>query len=222
MKNFAYLLILGAVILFKSCAPAYIPNVVNTPMLGDRGEFQAAVYTGSSGFDAQAAFAITDNVGLMLNGSFADRTSDSTDNFHKHQFVEFAPGYHTKLGQSGRFETFLGFGTGKINALYGAGLWDSRSNVNYNRIFLQPAIGTATDYFDGSFAMRFVYVDLFQEDKSNYGLFFEPVVTAKLGYKYVKAVAQFGFSIPINGDHVQFNYQPFIFSLGLQGTFGRK
>ncbi|MBN2214813.1 MAG: hypothetical protein JW723_11260 [Bacteroidales bacterium] len=205
-----------------SCAPAYVPNVINTPLCSNPGEFQASVNGGLAGFDPQISYALTDNIAIMLNGSFASRTSDSTDNFHKHQFVEMGLGYYQKFGTSGRFETYGGAGFGQLRAEYDNELWMTRSNVNSRRFFIQPAIGVSTDFFDGGLAARFVYLYLIQESKSNTGVFVEPAITAKVGPKHVKAVFQIGLSIPVNSGSLEFNYQPFLFSVGLQTTLGRR
>ncbi|MBN2272801.1 MAG: hypothetical protein JXK95_00590 [Bacteroidales bacterium] len=224
-KNHQFLIyLLGAltVLYASSCAPAYVPNVINTPMLSNKGEFQATVNAGLAGFDPQLSYAITDHIGVMLNGSFANRTSDSTDDFHKHIFVEIGSGYYKKIGTSGRFEAYGGAGFGKLQAEYENELWMARSDVNSLRFFIQPAIGASTDIFDGSFAARFVVLNLKQESESNTGIFIEPALTAKVGYKYAKAVFQFGLALPLNSNTIEFNYQPFLFSVGLQATLGRK
>lgn len=205
-----------------SCAPSYIPNVVNTPLFSNKGEFQASVNTGVSGFDPQLAFAVTDHIGLILNGSFANRTSDTTDNFHKHQFVELGAGYYQKVGKSGRFEVFGGGGFGKVRALYENELWYDQTDVNSLRFFVEPVIGATTTIFDGSFTPRLVLVNLYQESAGNVGVFIEPTITAKFGYKYFKTVFQLGFSLPFNGNNIEFEYQPFIFSVGIQATLGKK
>jgi len=197
-----------------------VPNTINTPLLTNNGEIQVALNAGLSGFDPQATYAISDNIGVMLNGSFADRTSDSSDNFHKHRFLEIAPGYYQTIGNSGRFEVFGGYGFGRLQAEYES-LWMSRSDVNSNRIFLQPTIGAVTDIFDGSLSTRFVLVTLHEDDTRNSGLFFEPVLTGKLGYKNIKGIMQFGLSLPLNSDEIQFEFQPLLFSIGLQFTINR-
>ncbi len=51
--------------------------------------------------------------------------------------------------------------------------------------------------------------------------FFEPCFTAKTGYKYVKFVAQIGYSIPFNSNDI-IEYQPFMFSVGLHFTINKK
>jgi hypothetical protein len=218
--------VLGIVSIYlSSCAPAYVPNVINTPMLSNKGEFQASVHSGTSGVDPQFAYAVTDNIGIMLNGSFMNRVDTAEDygDFHKHQFYEVGIGYYKKIGQFGRFETFGGYGFGKIKTNFDSNLWEWSSDVRTNRYFIQPAIGFSNSFFDGSFASRIVVVDLKQDSYRNTAMFLEPVITAKLGYKYVKWMVQMGFSVPItpNGK-INFEYEPFIFSGGIQIDLGRK
>ncbi len=201
---------------FSGCAPAYIPTVINTPLLSKEGEFQAAVHTGVSGFDPQFAYAITDHIGVMLNGSYINQTNDTLNNFHKHLAVESGAGYFTKIGNSGRFEVFGGLGYSRLKADYSNNLWISRTDLNSLKFFIQPAIGASTDIFDGSFATRFVRVTLFQDQLKYTGYFIEPVLTAKVGYKFVKFVMQIGFSIPVNSNELVFSYQPFLISVGIQ------
>ncbi len=210
-----------SVILIPGCAPMYVPNVVNTPMLSNKGEFHANVNTGTSGFDPQLSYAITDNIGVMLNASIENRNRDSTDSHHRHKFIEFAAGYYTKFAELGRFETYVGYGRGSINAHYDFVLWESFSDVKYNRIFVQPAIGISTKWFDGSFAMRIAYVDIFQSGYRKDGIFMEPIVTVKFGYDYFKIVSQMGYSLPAD-NYVSFDYEPFMFSVGIQVTLGRR
>jgi hypothetical protein len=66
----ALLLYAGAVVYLTSCAPAYVPNALNTPLFNNKGEIHIAANTGISGFDPQLAYAVTDNIGVMVNGSF--------------------------------------------------------------------------------------------------------------------------------------------------------
>ncbi|MBN1181420.1 MAG: hypothetical protein JXB49_03975 [Bacteroidales bacterium] len=209
-------------IIASSCAPAYVPNVVNTPMLSNKGDTKIAIHGGTAGFNPQFAIGITDNIGLMVNGSFADRTSDSTDNFHKHQFAELGIGYYKKLGRIGRFETFGGCGYGKVKAYYDNAIWEDYANTEYIRAFLQPSIGLTTKVIDFSLTPRFVMVNLTQSGHKDIGYFAEPVVTTKLGYEYFKITSQLGFSFPLNLSHIDFDYAPMIFAVGMQINIGRK
>jgi hypothetical protein len=215
------LFISGVVFLFTSCAPAYVPNTLNTPLMSNKGEIQAGLNIGLSGFDPQAAYAITDHLGVLLNGSFRNSTSDSSDSYHKHVFLEGGVGYFTKIGGIGRFETYGGYGYNQLQAYFDSDIWTDFADVTSNRIFIQPAIGISTSIFDGSFATRFVLVDMHQTDVQKTGFFFEPALTLKLGYKYVKGVLQLGLSYPFNSEGYDFNYQPILFSMGIQATLKR-
>ena len=220
------LFILGTVGLFSSCSPEYIPNMVNSPMFTNGGEFQATIATGTSNFDAQTAYAITDNIGIMVNGSYGDETSDSSDNFHKHTFIEGGIGYYDTFGDKGRYEIFGGYGSGRVEGYYKnifnvSDITDAR----YNRYFIQPGIGIATGIFDGSFATRFTLVQMNPTGNDfaagEYKAFAEPVITAKIGYRYVKFITQFGFPFHLGSEKPSYDYQHFIVNFGLTFNLGR-
>ena len=218
---------LGLVTLCTSCSPEYIPNMVNSPMLSNQGEFQATVATGTSNFDAQTAFAVTDNIGIMANGSFGNETNDTTDDYHKHFFIEGGVGYYDKIGDKGRYEIYGGYGIGKVDGFFENANFDSRrTDANYNRFFIQPGIGVSTGIYDGSFSPRFVLIQMNPEgpgfDTGNYNVFVEPVFTSKIGFKYVKFVYQIGFSVPLGEQNLNFNHQTLIMNVGLNINFGRR
>lgn len=179
--------------IFTSCSPEYIPNMVNSPLFSNANEFQATISTGTSIFDAQVAYAVTDNIGIMVNGTYGDETSDSTDDFHKHAFIEGGLGYYNKIGAKGRYEIYGGYGIGTVEGLFENNLFDNDlTDARYNRFFIQPGIGISTGIFDGGFSPRFVMVQMnphgMNFENGSYKMFFEPVITSKIGFKYVKFV----------------------------------
>ena len=219
MKNIKTIFYFIAIIpLVYSCAPAYTPNMVNTPLFTSEGEFQATIGTGTSGIDPQLAYAIDDHVGIMLNASFANRTDTNYKNFHKHLFAELGVGYFLPLGKTGRFEIFGGGGMGSINAKYENNIFYGRSRALLTRIFIQPSIGISTSAFDGAFTPRFVFVNINNikstENSKTFEPFFEPTLTAKVGWKYVKMMYQIGLSFPLV-ELKNYTNQPFMFSIGL-------
>ncbi len=215
IRNLITLLTIILLIIYLSgCSPLYIPNTVNTPLLSNKGEIQGAVYTGTSGFDPQLAYAITDNIGVMLNGSFENSESDSTDDYHKHQLFELGVGYYKKLSDNGRFEIFGGYGFGKIDAYTEYAIFDTRSDVNSNKIFIQPAFGLSSKIFDFGFASRFVIINIHDDIVSYTRSYIEPALTVRVGWKQVKFAYQIGYSIPFNEDAI-IEYQPLMMSLGL-------
>jgi len=227
-KQFAKCFFWFVILVCFSCSPAYIPNMVNTPLLSNKGEFNASAAIGTSNFDPQLSYAASQHVGIVANGSFANRTSDSTDNFHKHTIVELGAGYYTKIGENSRFEVYGGYGFGKVDGQFTFLGTKSINDARFNKIFVQPAIGATTDFFDGSLATRFSLINMNLTDpnytgKNKFSLFIEPVVTAKFGYKNVKLIWQFGISISTKKEaELQYKYQPIIMSIGLQLNFGKK
>lgn len=211
----------AVIIMLHSCAPVYVPNVVNAPMLTNKGEVQVALHAGTSGFDPQFAYAITNNIGIMVNGSFQNTTSDSTNNYHKHGFGEVGLGYLKAIGQRGKFETFVGYGKGTIQALYENNLWTSRSDVDMGRFFIQPTIGMTSKVFDLGISTRLSFVNITDGTNSASRVFAEPALTAKIGWDHLKIVGQLGISAPLNEDSNSIDYQPLLFSLGIMGNFGK-
>ena len=221
------ILVFGLFFFFTSCSPEYIPNMVNSPMFSNAGEFQATIATGNSDFDAQTAVAVTDHIGIMVNGSYGNDTNDSTDDFHRHSFLEAGIGYYEKIGDKGRYEVYGGYGFGKVEGYFENALFDEQiTEARYNRFFIQPGIGVSTGIFDGSFSPRFVLVQMDPKGanfpSTQYDAFFEPVITSKIGYKYVKFIVQFGVSIPIGDQAPTYEHERFIFNFGLNFNLGRK
>ncbi len=230
LKPIFYIGIISILIanLFSSCAPAYIPNVVNTPLLSNKGEVQVALNSASSGFDPQVAVALTDHIGIMVNGSFKNSDSDSSDNFHKHNFGEIGIGRHRKFQNVGRIEIFGGYGYGDVDIRTTYNLFGSETSnitdVIYHRGFIQSSIGFTSDFFDISFTPRFVLVHMRPKDNTFKNItkpFAEPVVSMKLGYRYFFLTSQFGLSLPLISTNNQdwFAWNPFILSFGITFKF---
>jgi opacity protein-like surface antigen len=218
-------LLISLVFVTFSCSPEYLPNKVNTPLFEDKGEIQGSISRGISGTDAQLAYAVTDHIGVMANTSFRSQTSDTTDNFHKHNFVEFGAGYYSNVTDNAVFSIYGGYGFGDVKSYTENNLVDDNTtNADLHRIFIQPSFGVTTDYFDASIAPRFVLMDAKYNEKalnesSGYHPIIEPVVTTRFGFKNVKFITQAGLSIPFKGEKLDFDIQPFIFSVGLHLNF---
>lgn len=224
----ALVILIVIVLLNHSCSPAYVPNMVNSPLLSNKGEFNASAAIGTSGIDPQFSYALSHHVGLMFNSSFANTDTGSEGDYHKHSIIELGAGYYNTLSKSGRFEIYGGFGSGKVDGQFTFMGTKSINNAKYKKIFIQPAIGASTKIFDGSLATRFSFINMDLSDplytgKNKYSLFIEPVITCKFGYKHVKFVWQFGVSIATEKDiKRQYEYQPIMMSFGLQLNLGRR
>lgn len=208
-----------------SCQPVYVPNVVNIPLLEEKGDVQFSFHSSLGGIDFQSAAAISDKFALMANANFQNRKFivDTDEGFRKQNFVEIAAGYRTKIGENGRFESFGGIGYGTINASYPNDFyWRPILDVKSSRAFLQPNIGFVSDIVDFGFAPRIAYVSIIDDNQFYDGLFIEPAFSLKLGYKYVKGIFQAGLSLPANRNQIIFDYNPFLLSIGLQISLNLK
>ncbi|HNW90266.1 MAG TPA: hypothetical protein PKN48_11425 [Bacteroidales bacterium] len=211
-----------------SCRILYIPNAVHAPMLSEKNEFNGAVLVGSSGVDIEAAFSPGKHWGIMVDGSFYDNSmeTDNTSN-HKHLFGEIGAGYHTKFGGIGRFDVYGGGGLGTSSTTnHWFGPFGGTSEGNYNRFFVQPSVGIGTDYADVNLATRISYLSFYDIYNSNMTFdhtrtfFWEPALTARAGYKWVKFFVQIGVSVPMD-TYFDIQYQPFMFSTGINLNFGK-
>jgi hypothetical protein len=220
LLNFAFILAIVFISIMQTGCVVYVPNVINTPLLSNKGDVQANLNFGESGFDPQLSAAVSDHVGIMLNGSFR-LNADNSVYGEVHNFVEAGAGYYTQFENVGRFEVYGGAGFGNLKATYTGDLFSQPNlDVHTFRLFLQPDVGVKTRYFDGSFASRLVWLNLDMGNETNTNFFIEPAITLKGGAKNVKAVLQFGYSIQTS--YIDNFYDPVLFSIGIQGTFGGK
>jgi len=222
-------------ILSSSCAPVYIPNAVNSPLFGEQGEMHINAQAGTNGLDLQTAYAVAPHFALMLNGSYMNESSDDPEfsDYHKHLFGEAGLGFYTALRGAGRFEIYGGLGMGEAIS-YDEYLFFEipqalRARGQYHRAFLQTGIGASTDIFDGGFVVRAAYVrfnhftadyldDTLQKDVTEDNFYFEPVLYARIGWKWIKFQIQGGLSFPMTEESV-LEHQPFLINMGLAFHF---
>ncbi|MBL0145210.1 MAG: hypothetical protein IPP48_05125 [Chitinophagaceae bacterium] len=94
MRKVKYICLLSSIIIIhQACSPKYVPNVINVPLLSKKGEVHATVNGGISGFDPQVAVAVSNHIGVIANGSFANEIQNNGKDFHKHSFAEIGAGY---------------------------------------------------------------------------------------------------------------------------------
>ena len=209
--------------LISGCAPIYTPNIIHTPLFSEKNDADIQLGSGTCGYDAQIAYAPLNHLGLMINSSFRNKNVSDTNFYNKHSFVEGGLGYFGKFNVKGRYECYAGYGTG-TSENYDATFYGLVTG-SYNRYFFQPSVGIKTDVFEGAFSVRLVYLDMYKISK-NVGYtrnqlsagYYEPVFTARVGYKFVKFFMQAGLSIPMQ-DQLKYTDSPFVFNVGFNLNF---
>jgi hypothetical protein len=224
-------------LVISSCTKImYIPNAQNVPSLKSKNDIDLNI--GIRNF--QAAYAVTDHIGISANalvggsewtvGTMGNETEYDISRFN----IEGAAGYYTNFAGNGIFQVFGGGGIGKYDYDYydllnGVAGPLNEYTANSIKLYLQPAIGMSSDYFDMFFSTRLVGLnftgettnipetELVEEDLSDlldpFYTFLEPCVTFRFGYKWVKFHFQTMYSVIITEQAL--NYMPFNVNIGL-------
>jgi hypothetical protein len=210
-------IIIVLTILIFSCTPLYVPNSRNAPMFRQRGEFQTSGAIGN-GIEVQAAYALTNHLGIVGNALFLDRKiserfyfSNSGTNI-RHTFFEGGIGYF-KNYETTVFEMYAGYGRGDCysddDSFFSGGSWMSGTG-KYNRFFILPEFAVNKTRWNIFFAPRFSAIDFteFNPGSGNQSVaespvfLFEPSVGGRLNLvdDRIMINGQAGFSDAIGGD----------------------
>ena len=158
----------------------YVPSASNTPLHSQKNDlgFSVMGVSGSkySGADVQASYIPGKHIGIMGSYSF-----EGSPDFGKYNRFELGSGFVTQLSKNWHFETYAGFGNGKIKNTHHTG----NSKLDLTHFFLQPAIAVSNENkkIQFGFVSRFAAVNfdvldtLFNTDR-------EPFSTAQLKSLY--------------------------------------
>jgi hypothetical protein len=218
-------------ILFSSCAAFYVPNVVNAPLLSEKGEGIAQLNAGFNGYDLQAAYAPINHLGVMVNSSFGYSESVSKKDFHRHALIEGGLGFFTKIGDSNwHYELYGGGGIGHSTGL------STGTFISYQedfvdgdvlKYFAQSSLGRKGDHFIFAMTLKAVNFQGFNVKTSqNFyhtpkyvaNNFIEGALSFKAGGKKLKANSQIGLSLPITTNN-NLKWRPFIMNFGVSYQF---
>ena len=166
MKHCLLLLLLGASL--TSCYHAYYaPNSTHAALLSAKGEsringtYTAGADTEFEGVELQAAHALTNHSGIMLNFMSVGRTDNTGSQVEsgKGSYLEVAYGGFKPLDKRGGQwigEIYGGLGRGAARNEYSA---IERSKVGITKFFVQPAIGYKSRYFEAALVPRLALVN---------------------------------------------------------------
>lgn len=224
MKTLVQLISIGISIILTGCVTLYKPNIVHSPMLKEKGELTTSASLGISGsglMNLQAAYATSNNTGIMINGMYHNRnlkSADSSVNRLNIFFGEAGAGYFNTLGSEKNFlfQCYGGGGYGHSNdKITNTNQPYPEVRANYLNLFIQPGLAFTDKNLDVAFDLRANYVHLFniyanlyeQFDfwNTNYKYYsnatlnfinLEPAITIRAGGEKLKGVLQMGAIIP--------------------------
>jgi hypothetical protein len=195
---------------FISCyAPLYIPNGVNVPLLKEKGDFNLRLGYSFDGYDLQSSYAISNQIGLMFNGTYCPL--GYADSYRKHKFIEMGIGYFENSENFVIIEIYSGLGIGTSRATED-GIFDSEpmhTKGRYMRFFTQIGIGYRHDVFDIALCSRGSYIDFYYIDNPNTRFVkrdfrLEPVFFIGVGPPIIRYETQLGFSFNFYNPTVDF------------------
>ena len=224
MKTEIQILFFGLILILTGCVTLYKPNPIYSPLLKEKGDLNASALIGASGcglFNLQAAYAISDHVGIMIDGMYHTRGS-TNDNSSVEKlnmfFAEAGAGYFSTFGneKNGIFQLYSGSGYGYTSDKIDNGNQPyPEVSTKYFNIFIQPGLGIKSEYYDIAFDLRANYVRLFDIHAFLYDQFawwntdlrfysdttidfmiIEPTLTVRAGGEKLKGILQLGVTIP--------------------------
>lgn len=237
MKTFSYYsYVLAVMVLSSSCSRYYYqPNAVNAPMLSKKNDANvtaSADWSSESGtFNLQAAYSPADYVGIIggwSNYIYQAPTPEPEKgdvNAHARLLEIGAGGYYPVFNNDRGLaliaDTYVG---------YGGGVLTSDVNMDFSRLFIQPGFNLSTRYFDAGIQTRFVGIKYRNFDDNGRGedyirqqgleqitdtrhFFFEPALTLRGGYKFVKLQFQLVATVPMG--QIDWHYNETHGTLGL-------
>ncbi|MBN1408452.1 MAG: hypothetical protein JW956_11715 [Calditrichaceae bacterium] len=223
-------ILISAAFIFSSCAAVYVPNVAHTTFYEENGDLSVSGFVGSTGYDGQVSFAMTDN--LYLYGAASYLKEDSTNNenndedYLKHKYQEGAIGFYHCMGSSGRYTMHMGMGHGESEA-YDSYVFFGDNELmakgKYRKYFFQSALGMSKDIVDLGGAIRYNYVDFYKFSTTSenipgvehiFNQFIEPSFFVRVGYKYIKWHFQYSVAIGLR-DESPFDYRANRISMGI-------
>ncbi|WP_026898053.1 hypothetical protein [Daejeonella oryzae] len=150
-------ILLLSIAFLSSCSSVYLPNVPDSPMLTEQGEFHAAGHISLKGnISVNSAYALSDNIGVIMSASTMDNNRVNKE--FNHQMLEAGIGYFTTFGsQKDRiFEVYSGYGKGNSDRMI-------KDRTDEGVLFY--------DRQETKFKKYFVQVNYSSKDKKNLKLF---------------------------------------------------
>jgi hypothetical protein len=218
------------------------------PLFKQNNEYRLSIISGfgesSISKEIQAAYSITNHFGVMANFISAKDLENDTYSWGKGNYFEGAVGYFKPIGKSKVFEIYGGVGGCKQNHQYRPEFIDTinsagTSELSFTRFFLQPSIGLTFNAFDIAFSTRICRLSFnninnqidrisneYEFNKLNSivqnknFIFFEPALTIRGGWEYLKVQLQGEIESYFNNG--KYSFDEFHISIGLYGAISAR
>ena len=221
-------------IVFCSCG-IYRQNVVNAPLMQQKGQTQLSGHVSFNGLEGQAAYAVTNKIALLANysdmGIKKEQYSSTNYKTTKHRFKEIGAGVYRKTASGKIRELFVFAGKGMTsNDVIGRNSTGDISlksqEVNYSRFVVQADYGSKSKKFQQIISPRLLAVNYYRiadsartdyQNRSNFNIYAEGAVTIRYSIlKFLMISGQVSATLPIiDSQDNYFEFSPFSVSIGL-------
>lgn len=227
MREQRLLLLFFISVLLSSCNHNYyIPNSQNVPIFKDKNEARLSVSSGGAvnmnTAEVQAAYSLPFNIAVMGSFMYTEGGNEQELDYGYGRYFEGAIGYYKPVTKNGVVEFYAGYGSSSQYHHYaGDGDYHGKASLFFDKVFIQPSFGLYFKYFDLALSARFsgLYfnkinngifddsydyddVDLISRNKTSY--LFEPAITIRGGWKYVKIQFQYVVSKNLTNSELKF------------------
>lgn len=224
MKIAIKILSIATAAILTGCVTLYKPNPIHSPLLKYKGEANTSALLGLSGSgltNLQAAYAVSNHAGLMIDGMYHNKRAGSSDTVTEKLnifFAEAGAGYFNTFGakKNGLFQCYAGGGYGSSKDIIHYSTPPSpEAKAKYFNLFIQPGMAYINKGIEVALDLRANYVRMFDINASLYDKFewwntnfkyysnasldfmnLEPSITIKAGSDKIKGIAQVGLIIP--------------------------
>ncbi len=238
MNNFKYCLVLVCVFCMACNPKYYSPNTANIPLLRTQGQTNVSLMGDANQFGVIAAYGLTDQVGLMLNGGVFRPRDLENGNGGSGNFFEAGPGFLAPINDEFSFEIYGLLGYGNLeNHLPSTTEINPETNGDISakavKFSLQPNIGYRNSVFELGFTTRIAGLRYFDIDgdlifeneiqtdylrDNRFNFLIEPALMARVGTDIIQFQAQIGHSI--NTSNSTFRQEKWLLNIGANFTFG--
>lgn len=232
MRRVLYILFVGALFLSTGCVTLYKPNVVHSPLLKEKGDWNTTAAIGLSGcglLNIQSSYAVSSHAGIMADGMYHFRhftsAGASTEKLNMF-FGEAGGGYFSSFGKDNNrlFQVYSGMGYGAAyDRIDSPGESVPEASARYFNVFIQPGLGFTYKSLDLGLDLRANYVRLFEihaylyeqfewwntdfqfySDTTLHFVLLEPALALRGGGEKWTGVFQFGLTVPAIHAHSYF------------------
>lgn len=232
IKSSLVVLLIG----LSSCG-IYRQNVVNAPLMQQKGQIQLSGHISFNGWEGQVAYAVTNKIAVLANygdmGIKKEQYSSTNYSVQKHHFKEMGAGLYKKTAAGRMRELFVFAGKGRTSHFVMGGnatgaISATNQEADYSRFAVQADVGRKGKSLEYVLSPRLLAVHYYHiidnarsdyKELSSFHIYAEGAVTLRYRIlKFLMLSGQVCATLPLThagGYNYYYEFSPFNSSIGL-------